>query len=251
MTLKYQTESLDGVPEAVHDLYEKSDNGYTLKVEGVVPEAKFKEANQRAVDAAEEARRRRSTVERVTGKLGLDSADGLDEALEELLGKAKAPKGGGEDQEKIVAQIKAQYEGKIADQDKRFQSAMLDAASEKTKSALQEAGFPAAVAEMLAKTSKDRLTIDDAGKVRIMSGDGNPLAGSGSDGYATYGDLAKELAAAMPELLMDKGKGGGGKPPASGTGNGGAKTVTRSQFDAMSHAERAGFSKTGGKVVDG
>lgn len=42
--------------------------------------------------------------------------------------------------------------------------------------------------------------------------------------------------------------GGGGAP--GGGGQAGAKTVTRSQFDGMSHVDRSAFAKDGGKVVD-
>lgn len=42
---------------------------------------------------------------------------------------------------------------------------------------------------------------------------------------------------------------GTGAPGGSGNG-GGAKTVTRSQFDAMDHGQRASFAKDGGKVID-
>ena len=42
--------------------------------------------------------------------------------------------------------------------------------------------------------------------------------------------------------------GGGGAP--GGGGAGGGKTMTRAQWDAMSHVERAKFSTEGGKVVD-
>ena len=43
--------------------------------------------------------------------------------------------------------------------------------------------------------------------------------------------------------------GGGGAPGGGGAGTGG-KVITRSQFDAMNHVERAKFSTEGGKVVD-
>ena len=43
--------------------------------------------------------------------------------------------------------------------------------------------------------------------------------------------------------------GGGGAPGGGGAGTGG-KVITRAQFDAMSHVERAKFSTEGGKVVD-
>lgn len=251
MTLKYQVENLDGLPEAVHDFYQKGDNGYTLQVEGVVPQSRFDEVNQKAVDNATEAQRRRKTVERVLGKLGLDDANGLDDALDGLLSKSK---GGGKDdaaQQAIIDQIKAQAQAREAELTGQLNSIRTEGAKSQFKAALMAEGFGEKVADMIAASNMARVQFDDAGKMRIMQTNGNPLAGSGADGFATIGDLSKELAAAMPELLTDKGKGGGGKPPASGPGNGGAQTVTRSQFDAMSQADRAAFSKSGGKVTDG
>lgn len=43
---------------------------------------------------------------------------------------------------------------------------------------------------------------------------------------------------------------GGGGANGSNGANGGSKTMTRAEFDAKSHVERAEFAKTGGKVVD-
>lgn len=55
-------------------------------------------------------------------------------------------------------------------------------------------------------------------------------------------DDGKHFKAAAPN-------GGGGAPGGGGAGTGG-KVITRAQFDAMGHVERAKFSTEGGKVVD-
>jgi hypothetical protein len=247
MALKYQVENLEGINEAAQAFYKEQDGGgYVLQVEGVVGADKFNEVNQRAIDASTEAKRRRGTVERVLGKLGLENADGLDDALDALKagGKGKSS----EEQEAIIAQIKSDAQKKLDEANKKYTGVLMQGAIAETKAALQEAGFPAKVAEMLAKTSTDRLKLDDGDKVRIMGDNGNPLAGSGGDGYATYGDLAKELAAAMPELLADKGKGGGGKPPASKSNTSGA-TVTVQALEAMTPQQKAAFFKENPGVV--
>jgi len=249
MAIQFQVDKLDGVDEALKSLYKETDGGFVLDVDGAVPQSKFAEVNQKAVDAATEAARRRKTLERVTGKLGLETADGLDDALDALI----AGKGGKKDadQEAVIAQIKAASTAKETELLGRLKAIQMDGAAAQSQAALMAAGFSDKVAKMLATSNLNRVQLDDDGKIRIMSEKGTPLAGSGADGFATFGDLAKELAAAMPELLTDTGKGGGGKPPASGNGNPKTKTVTRSQFDSMSHSERATFAKEGGKVVDG
>ena len=78
-----------------------------------------------------------------------------------------------------------------------------------------------------------------------------PLAGSGSDGYATVADLAKELAASEEGQLLvkDRGISGGGKPPASQGGNAGSKTMPDAEFRKLSQTARAAFIKNGGRPI--
>jgi len=249
MTLKYQTESLDELPEAVHEFYEEGENGYTLKVEGVVPKSKFDEVNQRAVDAATEAKRRRGTVERVMGELGIDDASSLDDAIKAL--KAKGGKAT-EDQQAVIDQLKQQYEGKLNETQQKLSQVVQNGARSELKAALAAAKFHPEIVDDIAQTAMGRVQVDESGNLRIMQANNSgPLAGSGPDGFATFADLANELAAAKPSFLVDAGKGGGGKPPASSASAKGATTATRSQFDAMSQSDRAAFSKSGGKVVEG
>lgn len=245
--LKYQISSLDGVDDAIKPLYaEVEGGGFALRVDGVVPKSKFDEINQRAVDSADESARRRRTVERVASKLGLENASGLDDALDALIaGKGK----GNADHEAVVSALREEYEGKLTEREKAITGLRMGNARAEAVSAISKAGFHSQVAEMVAQTAMDRVQIDAEGKTRIMRADkSGPLAGSGPDGFATFADLATELAAAMPDFLTDKGKGGGGKPPAGGGGS--AKTITRAGFDGMSHQERAAFFKSGGKVTD-
>ena len=248
MGLQYTVDKLDGLDEGVAAFYKEADGKYVLDVEGVVPESKFNEVNQKAVDNATEAVRRRKTVERITAKLGLDSADGLDEALDGLLNTKAKPNA---DHEAIIAQMKKQHGEELSAAKGQIKAIVGNAAKSELKAALAAARFHPEIVDDITVTAMSRVSVDDDGNVRIMSADGKPLAGSGAEGYATFADLAKELAAAKPSFLVDGGKGGGGKSPASGSGSSGSKTVTRSQFDTMSHAERADFSKQGGKVVDG
>lgn len=241
MTLKYSVETLDSLDEALHSFYKQTDDGFVLQVEGAVPETKFQEINQRLVDANEEAMRRRKAVEKWR-ELG-ESPDAVREMLE---AKGKP----GKDQEEVVAQLKSQYEAETQALRGEITNMRMGAAKSQFTAQLAEVGFHPEVIADIAAGAMGRLNIDENGQVRILSADGKPLAGSGSDGYATLADLAKELAAAKPSFLVDRGTGGGGKPPASKGGDA-AKTVTRSQFDGMSQYERSAFSKSGGKVVDG
>ena len=221
MAIKYSIENLEGVDEAVKPLYKEAESGgFVLDVEGAVSADRFAEVNQKAVDNATEAQRRRKTVERITTALGVEDASDLDAAIEALkVAPKKVEKGAQADQEAIVSQLKADYEAKLQAAQGEVTQMKMSAAKATLQSEMQAAGFPAKVAEMLSVSGMGRVNLDDNGQARVLSETGTPLAGTGADGFATLGDLAKELAAAMPELLTDKGKGGGGKAPASGGGN--------------------------------
>lgn len=239
MAIKYTLENLEGVDEAVKPLYKEAESGgFVLDVEGAVGADRFAEVNQKAVDNATEAQRRRKTVERITSALGVEDAGDLDAAIEALKGAPKkAEKGAQADQEAIVSQLKADYESKLQAAQGEVTKMKMSAAKATLQSEMQAAGFPAKVAEMLSVSGMGRVNLDDSGQARVLSEAGTPQAGTGADGFATLGDLAKELAAAMPELLTDKGKGGGGKAPASG---GGSAAKPNGQFGAFANVK--GFS---------
>lgn len=217
MTLKYTLETLDGLDEGVQGLYKETDGGFVLDVAGVVPQSKFEEVNQKALDNATEAQRRRRAQERVLEKLGVENADGLDDAIDVLL--SKKPGKPDADHEAVIAQIKQASEAQIAELQGKLAQTQLSGVKADLVKDLVSAGYSPKVADMIAGANASRLQLDETGKTRIMQPNGNPLAGSGSDGFATTADLANELAAAMPELLTDTGKGGGGKPPASSGGS--------------------------------
>lgn len=203
-------------------------------------QAQLKETNQKLLDSNEEAMRRRKTVERLRDEL-------------ETMKSQPAPEPQVNNEE-IVAQIKAQYEEQLNTERSQRMNLVKQNAMAELKSALVAESIVSEGLEPLTLLAQSRLQIDENGNPRIMSVDGSkPLAGSGADGYATIGDLAKELAASGTGQLFvkDSGVSGGGKPPASQGSNAGTKTMTRNEFNKLSHAERARFIQHGGKFVNG
>lgn len=217
MTLKYSTDTVEGLAPEIQSLYkEQEGGGFVLQVEGAVSKSQFDEINQKSVDASTEAQRRRRTNERVLEKLGLEDASGLDEALDSLI--ANKSKGGKSDEahESILKQVKEKHGTELEALKSQLHEVRAGGVMSELKSALMGEGFGETVADMIAKTNMASITFDESGKMLIMQDNGNPLAGSGDNSLATIGDLSSQLAAAMPDLRTDTGKGGGGKPPASG-----------------------------------
>ena len=201
-----------------------------------------KELNQvkeKLVETTEEAVRRRKTVEK------------LRQDLEKATSKAEVEPNNNEE---IVAQIRAEYEEKLNGERQQRMNLLERNALAELKSSLAAENIVSQGLQPLTLMAQNRIGFDENGNIRIMSADGSkPLAGSGSDGYATIGDLAKELAASDTgqHFTKDAGVSGGGKPPASSNGRLGTKSVTRTQFNSMTQSERSSFFKDGGKVVNG
>lgn len=168
-------------------------------------------------------------------------------ALEE---KAKGTGKGSEDAQAKLDAMKSDYEAKIAERDGRFQNLMTDRAKSDLKAELAKAGVVPEGLDMLATFAAQRIRFNDDGSPKVVTADGKPMIGSGADHGATLSDLAKELAGSMPYLVKDGGAGGSGKQPGSSGGTPEGKTVTRAQWDAMPHSDRAAHSKSGGKVID-
>jgi len=201
-----------------------------------------KELNQvkeKLVETTEEAVRRRKTVE----KLGQD--------LEKATSKVEVEPNNNEE---IVAQIRAEYEEKLNGERQQRMNLLERNALAELKSSLAAENIVPQGLQPLTLMAQNRIGFDENGNIRIMSVDGSkPLAGSGNDGYATLSDLAKELAASETGQMFvkDIGVSGGGKPPASSGGKSGNSQVTRTQFNSMGQRERSLFFKNGGKVVNG
>lgn len=215
------TEALDNTENAISTLQDQ-----------------LKQINQKLVDANEEAMRRRKTNERLSAE------------LEQM--KSAPPKAESSNEE-IIAQIKAEHQKQLSDAQGKLNNLLQKNAMTELQAALSASDIVAAGLKPLALMARDRIVFDESGNIRIMNADGSkPLAGSGSDGYATIGDLAKELAASETGLhfTRDAGVSGGGKPPASTGNKSGINTVTRTQFNNMNDRERGAFFKNGGKVVD-
>jgi len=201
-----------------------------------------KELNQvkeKLVETTEEAVRRRKTVEK------------LRQDLEKATSKVEVEPNNNEE---IVAQIRAEYEEKLNGERQQRMNLLERNALAELKSSLAAENIVPQGLQPLTLMAQNRIGFDENGNIRIMSVDGSkPLAGSGNDGYATLSDLAKELAASETGQMFvkDIGVSGGGKPPASSGGKSGNSQVTRTQFNSMGQRERSLFFKNGGKVVNG
>lgn len=160
---------------------------------------------------------------------------------------ARGGKGSEEAQAKLD-QIKADYEGKLAERDNRLNAILRKSANAELRAELAKAGVIPEGLDMLSTFAASRIAFGEDGSTKILTADGKPMIGSGADHGATLADLAKELAKASPFLVKDAGAGGGGKPP--GSGGTPPKTMTTAEFNALSARERAAAMKNGTTLTE-
>ena len=233
--MEIELSDVSGVPDAIKSLVAEKDGKHVLNLAQLAPAAEVDAYKGKALTAQQEAIDRRKA---------LDAWKALGQTPDEV--QAKLAKGA---DPAIIEQMrteKAQLEQTFK---QRLTGLVTDRAVADLKAELSKAGVVPGGLDLLATFAARQITVDDDGAIRIMSADGKPMIGQGANGGATLADLAKAIAATVPELLADKGTGGGGKPPGS-NGATPKQTIKRADFDALSPQERRAALMAGAKVTD-
>jgi hypothetical protein len=122
--------------------------------------------------------------------------------------------------------------------------------------ALRQANLDPHYEKLVIANLDDRValeTVNNKRVVRIKDGKGEmPMLGSGADGVATLDDLVKEAVRTFPSMFKGTKPGEGGMPPpdAANPGRSNMKTLTRSDFEALSPVERAAKMKEGFTIAE-
>ena len=174
--------------------------------------------------------------------------DEIEARIADLTEKAKGTGKTSDDAQAKLDAMKTDYEGKLTGANDRISKMMQRGASSDLKAELAKAGFISESIDDIASSAMGRLKFNEDGTAQVMTSDGKPMIGSGSDHGATLADLAKELATSKSYAVRDAGKGGGGKPAGSQGGTPDKPSVTRAAFDDMSQGERSEHSKSGGTI---
>lgn len=164
-------------------------------------------------------------------RLGIDSLEDLD-TLPDAKGAAEAAK---------------QYEVKLKRMERQLQesTAQRDEIGGKFRDTLQRA----AIAEALAGHDFVARDIVETYIGNRLAWEGDDLLYKTDDGrMIPIKDGVAGIAKARPELLKSTGTGGAGVR-ASNAGGGGAKTMTRAEFEALAPAQRVEAAKSGVQLV--
>lgn len=164
-------------------------------------------------------------------RLGIDSLEDLD-SLPDARGAAEAAK---------------QYDAKLKRMERQLQeaTAQRDEISGKFRGTLQRA----AIAEAMAGHEFVARDLVETFVSQRLTWEGDDLLFKSEDGrMIPLKDGIAGIAKARPELLKSTGTGGAGVR-ASNAGGGGAKTMTRAEFEALAPAQRVEAAKSGVQLV--
>lgn len=221
--LNYKVESLEGLDENLHSLYEQKDGAYFLKVAGVVAESDLEgiKANRDALLAekkeqqrlAQEAEAERQRIEREAAE-ELARKNGNLEAIENSWKEKLAARETELSERLKVAELK-NYELTVGRQAQEL-------AGELAKPNAQR---------LLAKEIKERLTLDEDGNIRVLDLQGKPTA-------LTIDELKAQLRAdpTYQDIIVINNSSGGG---ASGGGLGGGAAKNPKDMTTQERADWA------------
>lgn len=170
-----------------------------------------------------------------------DKPDAVAQRIADLEKAAQGTGKGAEEAQAKLDAMKAEYEGKLTAAQQRAETLMRSQAASALKAELAKVGVVPEGLDLLAGYASNRIAFNDDGSPKVMTADGKPMIGSGADHGATLSDLAKELAASIPHLVADGGKGGSGKQPGSTGGTPQGKTVRAGELAAMTPKDKAAF----------
>lgn len=192
-------------------------------------------ARQESISGRKGLREKLATLESAQStlmeRLGIDSLEDLD-SLPDAKGAAEAAR---------------QYEAKVKRLERELQAAAAqrDEIGGKYRSSLQKA----AIAEALSGHEFIARDIVETYVSNRLAWEGDDLLYKSDDGrLLPVKDGVASIAKSRPELLKATGTGGAGVR-ASNAGGGGAKTMTRAEFEAMSPQAKVDAAKSGVQLV--
>lgn len=201
----FKVDSLEGVDEKFHELYEQKDGAYFLKVSGVVPESD--------IDGLKASRDALLAEKKEQQRLAQDAEAKRIEA-ERLAQEEIARKSGN------LEAIENSWKEKLALRETELTSQLSQAQAKNYeltvgRQAQELAGELAKpnAQRLLAKEIKERLTLDENGNIRVLDLQGKPSA-------LTIDELKAQLRAdpTYQDIIIINNSTGGG---ATGGGNGG------------------------------
>lgn len=233
MALKTVLDTLDSVPQELHSLYAENDGRYVLDVEDV--DAHPAVSALKNAYTAEKGKRQTAAQEAAELRKRMEAIP--EDFDPELWKRAKGAK------PEAVVEVRKEWEAKLAEAEAARQKAEAELRSTRVDRALEDALTAHGVTQAaFVKAARaligPQVALDDKGRPVVETDMGPmPLA-----------DHVKRWIGGEGKAFVTPPAGGGARGKEHGAGGG--ATVTRQEFDRMSHRDRSAFARAGGKVVD-
>lgn len=255
MGLKAIVESVEDLPESVREFYKEDNGKFVLDIENVDDHPKVRgvvTANKENVKKRDQFK---AKVEELTTKLAEIPEDFDAEQWVTLKASADPDKKKAVDEQ--VQSMRKIYEDKIANITKSFEDkiAAKDAEIGERDGYIDNTVVVGGLKDALLEVGVNPDLLDGAlsslrGSVKVhRSDDGNRKAIVETDlGEIDVPAFVKDWAGSKGKAYLAKPT--GPDPKGNNRGGVGNKTVTRKEWDAMSHPDRAAKAKDGFKVID-
>lgn len=226
MSIEYKVdeEKFTELDEGVQSLYEKSDTGYQLKVEGLPPQEDVSGLKRKV----EELLNEKKTAQQKAAEAEAQAVREKEEKLAKE-GKWESLYNSSEEARKKSEQSLADLKNQIERQ--QINNSALEVATSLTKDTAR--------AKLLSEKLAERLSVVD-GDLRVTDGKGNPTV-------STIEELTSQLKNEYPFLVDGSLATGGGATGSSGSA-GDSKLLNRQDFESLPSHKRMEFIKSGGKI---
>lgn len=256
MALKMEIDSIESVDESLRELYAEKDGKFVLDLEGYEDPKGLKSALEKERQSNKEIKSKlNETVKRFEGidpdkvknllsKLENDEeakllADGkINEVVAKRMEKQQA------EVNRMIEEAKANTEKAIS-KSKKFEQRVLD---NHIRDAAAKAGLHTHAIEDALYRARTLFTLDEDGNAVQLDDQGHPVLGKDSKTPFNPGEWMEEMKEKAPHWFP-AGNSGGGAGGNNGV-NAGKKSITRSQFEALSPMDKASAMKSGVTISD-
>lgn len=250
-------ESLDKVAEPYRELYEEKDGKFTLSVEGLEDVTGLKASLAAAREDAKKERQEKVKLAERYKDIDPDRYKEMMAALEgdeesQLIKAGKLDEVFNRRTEKLKAAHQKEIEAERAkekaalDKAAKYQGRVLENA---IRAATSKAEMHKHAVDDAVLHAKSIFTVDEDGNAVKLGADGQPVLGK--DGKTPYSpaEWLEERKETSPHWFLNGNSGGGAQGDKGGSG--GARTIKRAVFDAMTPAEKTKTAKDPNvKIVD-